>query len=103
MELTPAGQRLLQHARLVMRQVDYLKNEFTDYGGDGAGHIRIFANTTATTEFLPEILARFLSTRPGVTIDLQETPDARHRARRGRRVPRISALPPAPSSPPNCR
>ncbi|WP_420224693.1 LysR substrate-binding domain-containing protein [Pigmentiphaga litoralis] len=71
-ELTPAGQRLLQHARLVMRQVDYLKNEFTDYGGDGAGHIRIFANTTATTEFLPEILARFLSTRPGVTIDLQE-------------------------------
>lgn len=71
-ELTPAGTRLLQHARLVMRQVDHLKNDFTDYGGDSSGHIRIFANTTAVTEFLPEILARFLSTRPGVTIDLQE-------------------------------
>lgn len=71
-ELTPAGQRLLKHARLVMRQVDYLKSEFTSYGTDSAGHIRIFANTTAVTEFLPEILAGFLTKRPGVTIDLQE-------------------------------
>lgn len=71
-ELTPAGQRLLQHARLIMRQVDYLKSEFTEYGADSAGHIRIFANTTAVTEFLPEVLAGFLAQRPGVTVDLQE-------------------------------
>lgn len=71
-ELTPAGQRLLQHARLIMRQVDYLKSEFTEYGADAAGHIRIFANTTAVTEFLPEVLAGFLAARPGVTVDLQE-------------------------------
>ncbi|MBA1272685.1 LysR family transcriptional regulator [Stutzerimonas azotifigens] len=71
-ELTPAGHRLLQHARLILRQVDYLKSEFTDYGTDAAGHIRIFANTTAVTEFLPEILAGFLAARPGVSVDLQE-------------------------------
>ena len=71
-ELTPAGQRLLQHARLIMRQVDYLKSEFTEYGTDAAGHIRILANTTAVTEFLPEVLAGFLAERPGVTVDLQE-------------------------------
>ncbi|MGE8498645.1 MAG: LysR family transcriptional regulator [Pseudomonas sp.] len=71
-ELTPAGQRLLQHARLIMRQVDYLKSEFTEYGTDAAGHIRIFANTTAVTEFLPEVLAGFLAARPGVSVDLQE-------------------------------
>lgn len=71
-ELTPAGQRLLQHARLIMRQVDYLKSEFAAYGTDSAGHIRIFANTTAVTEFLPEKLAGFLAARPGVTVDLQE-------------------------------
>lgn len=35
-ELTPAGQRLLQHARLIMRQVEYLKSEFTEYGSDAA-------------------------------------------------------------------
>ncbi|MNN24862.1 HTH-type transcriptional regulator GltC [compost metagenome] len=55
-----------------MRQVEYLKSEFTEYASDAAGHIRIFANTTAVTEFLPEILAGFLAERPGVTIDLQE-------------------------------
>ncbi|MCQ4259003.1 LysR substrate-binding domain-containing protein [Stutzerimonas stutzeri] len=71
-ELTPAGCKLLQHARLIMRQVDYLKSEFTEYGTDAAGHIRIFANTTAVTEFLPEVLAGFLAQRPGVTVDLQE-------------------------------
>jgi DNA-binding transcriptional LysR family regulator len=71
-ELTPAGQQLLKHARLIMRQVDYLKSEFTHYGTDSAGHIRIFANTTAVTEFLPEVLAGFLAKRPGVTVDLQE-------------------------------
>ena len=71
-ELTPAGQKLLQHARQIMRQVDYLKSEFTEYGTDSAGHIRIFANTTAVTEFLPEVLAGFLAERPGVTVDLQE-------------------------------
>ncbi|WP_263139862.1 LysR substrate-binding domain-containing protein [Pseudomonas sp. RIT-PI-AD] len=71
-ELTDAGQRLLKHARLIMRQVGYLKTEFDDYGADASGHIRIFANTTAVTEFLPEILAGFLARSPGVTVDLQE-------------------------------
>ncbi|MFP3517045.1 LysR substrate-binding domain-containing protein [Pseudomonas sp. SIMBA_077] len=71
-ELTPAGQLFLQHARVIMRQVDYMKNEFTEYGAEASGHIRIFANTTAATEFLPEILAGFLAERPGVTVDLQE-------------------------------
>jgi DNA-binding transcriptional LysR family regulator len=71
-ELTPAGQRLLRHARLVMRQVDYLKSEFISSDADSVGHIRIFANTTAVTEFLPEVLAGFLAERPAVTIDLQE-------------------------------
>lgn len=71
-ELTPAGQIFLQHARVIMRQVDYMKSEFTEYGTEAAGHIRIFANTTAVTEFLPEILAGFLAERPGVTVDLHE-------------------------------
>lgn len=71
-ELTPSGQRLLQHARLILRQVERLKDDFGEQGGDQAGHIRIFANTTAVTEFMPDILARFLAGHPGVTVDLQE-------------------------------
>ena len=53
-ELTPAGKLFLHHARVIMRQVDYMKNEFTEYGAEASGHIKIFANTTAATEFLPE-------------------------------------------------
>ncbi|MDR3095570.1 MAG: LysR family transcriptional regulator [Paraburkholderia sp.] len=70
--LTPAGDKFLKHARVIMRQVDYVKSEFAEYGSGQFGHIRIFANTTAVTEHLPEILARFLVEHPAVTVDLQE-------------------------------
>ncbi|MNK81747.1 HTH-type transcriptional regulator GltC [compost metagenome] len=70
--LTPAGDRLLKHARLLMRQVDYVKSEFAEYGSGLVGHIRIFANTTAVTEFLPKVLAQFLGQHPAITVDLQE-------------------------------
>ncbi|MDP0995465.1 LysR substrate-binding domain-containing protein, partial [Klebsiella pneumoniae] len=51
---------------------EYLKSDFSDYSSSDSGHIRIFANTTAVTEFMPEVLAHFLSIRPGITIDLKE-------------------------------
>lgn len=70
--LTLAGEKLLRHARLILRQVDHLKSEFANMGEDASGHIRIYANTTAVTEFMPEVLAQFLADRPGVTVDLQE-------------------------------
>ncbi|CAG9274447.1 LysR substrate-binding domain-containing protein [Paraburkholderia unamae] len=70
--LTPAGEKLLTHARVILRQVDYVKSEFAEYGSGFFGHVRIFANTTAVTEHLPEVLAQFLATRPAVTVDLQE-------------------------------
>lgn len=71
-ELTPAGHDLLVHARAIMRQVDYIKDEFSQYAQGQSGHIRIFANTTAVSDFMPDVLARFLVSRPGVTVDLQE-------------------------------
>jgi len=71
-ELTPAGHRLLKHARAIMRQVEFVKADFSDYQDADSGHLRIFANTTAVTDFMPEILAEFMSSRPGITIDLQE-------------------------------
>ena len=70
--LTAAGETLLRHARLILRQVEHIKSEFGVYGTEATGHIRIFANTTAVTEFMPELLARFLAERAGVTVDLQE-------------------------------
>ncbi|KUJ86676.1 LysR family transcriptional regulator [Halomonas sp. Y3] len=71
-ELTPAGEKLLKHARTIMRQVEYVKSDFSSYSNSNVGHIKIFANTTAVTDFMPEVLARFLGERPAISIDLQE-------------------------------
>ena len=57
---------------MILRQVDHLKHDFQEQADGDAGHIRIFANTTAVTEFMPDLLARYLAGHPGVTVDLQE-------------------------------
>jgi DNA-binding transcriptional LysR family regulator len=74
--LTPPGEAFLHHARGVLRQVDQLRNDLQEYSGGLRGHVRVFANTTAVTDFLPEILPGFLSRNPRVNVDLQEKPNA---------------------------
>lgn len=71
-ELTAVGDTLLQHAQLILRQVSYMKNDLSQMQTGMTGHIRIFANTTAVTDFLPQVLGEYLATHPGITIDLQE-------------------------------
>lgn len=72
MQLTDDGLKLLTHARSILGQIQQVKNSFSKFRTDATGHVRIYANTTAVTDFLPEILADFLIQRPDVTIDLQE-------------------------------
>jgi len=74
--LTPPGEAFLHHARGVLRQVDQLRVDLQEYGGGLRGHVRVFANTTAVTDFLPEILPGFLAGNPRVNVDLQEKPNA---------------------------
>jgi len=74
--LTPPGEAFLHHARGVLRQVDQLCVDLQEYGGGLRGHVRVFANTTAVTDFLPEILPDFLAGNPRVNVDLQEKPNA---------------------------
>ncbi len=74
--LTPPGEAFLHHARGVLRQSEQLRTDLQEYGGGLRGHVRVFANTTAVTDFLPEILPGFLSANPKVNVDLQEKPNA---------------------------
>ncbi|MGE3346792.1 MAG: LysR substrate-binding domain-containing protein [Ramlibacter sp.] len=74
--LTPAGEAFLHHARGVLRQAEQLRVDLQDYSGGLRGHVRLFANTTAVTDFLPEILPAFLKANPKVNVDLQEKPNA---------------------------
>lgn len=72
--LTPAGQSLLRHARTILGEIEHMKSELQHYREDVQGSIRLFANTTAVTEFMPEVLATFLAAHPNVDVDLQERP-----------------------------
>ncbi len=74
--LTPAGEAFLHHARALLRQAEQLRADLQDYGGGLRGHVRVFANTTAVTDFLPEVLPAFLNANPRVNVELQEKPNA---------------------------
>lgn len=74
--LAPAGEAFLHHARALLRQTDKLQSELREYGGGLRGHVRVFANTTAVTDFLPDVLSAFLRAHPKVNVDLQEKPNA---------------------------
>lgn len=74
--LTPAGQSLLRHARTILNEIEHMKSDLQRYGEGVQGSIRVFANTTAVTEFMPEVLATFLAAHPKVDVDLQERPTA---------------------------
>ena len=74
--LTPAGDAFLHHARGLLHQTERLRAELQEYGGGLRGHLRMFANTTAVMDFLPELLPGFLAAHPRINIDLQEKPNA---------------------------
>lgn len=73
---TPAGLAFQHHAREMLIQCDQLHADLREYGAGLRGHLRIYANTTAVSDFLPEILPAFLAANPRVNIDLQERPNA---------------------------
>ena len=70
--LTPPGQVLLQHALEMQRQMEHLCSDLQEYAQGVKGHVRLFANTTAITEFLPAVLSRFLANHRHVNVELRE-------------------------------
>lgn len=73
-KLTPPGQAFAHHARLVLGQLEHLNNDLLEYVQGVKGHLRLYASTTAMTEFLPDVLRRYLAAYPDVNIDLKERP-----------------------------
>lgn len=71
-KVTGAGETLLAHARRVLRQLEQLSGDLQEYASGVKGHVRVFANTTAMSEYLPAVLRSYLVNHPDVTIDMQE-------------------------------
>ncbi len=74
--LTEAGEVLVRHARQILSQQEQLKAELGAYAKGVRGKIRLYANTSAMAEYLPSRLAKWLSERPDVTIELEERTSA---------------------------
>lgn len=71
-DLTPAGETFLHHARTVLFHIDRLQVDLDEYACGIKGHVRVHANISAIVQFLPEDLATFSQTHPQIKIDLQE-------------------------------
>lgn len=74
--LTVPGQAFVHHAKIVLAQLEHLRNDVQDYDRGIKGHLRFVASITAIAEYLPATLGRFLSSHPDVSIDLKERPSS---------------------------
>ena len=70
---TAAGTALLNHARLIMRNIAELEAEMGDFAGGLRGTIRVQANTTAMASYLPDDLKTFVARFPNVRIEIEES------------------------------
>lgn len=69
---TATGRILVDLSRRVLNDLDCLREVMRDYARGAAGQVRVFANISAITEFLPEALSTFMARYPKVYIHLQE-------------------------------
>lgn len=70
--LTLAGQALHRHAQRILADVDHLAADLSDHASGIVGVVRLVANTSAVTQFLPADLARFAAAHAGIRIEMEE-------------------------------
>jgi DNA-binding transcriptional LysR family regulator len=71
-ELTSAGESLLDHARIVMHNVDALRGDLASFASGARASVHLLANTSGLSEYLPKALAAFLAEHPRISIDVEE-------------------------------
>ena len=71
-ELTPAGNTLVAHAREMLAKVDEMRAEIADYSRGVKGLVRVYANASALAQYLPDDLATFAAKHPAIKVSLAE-------------------------------
>lgn len=71
-EPTAAGLALRDLARQTLHLLDDLPAQLRDFASGVRGQVRVFANISSITQFLPEDLASFAKAHPRVRIQLEE-------------------------------
>jgi len=71
-DLTPAGESLLHHARSVLFSLEKMQSELSEYADGVRGHVRVHASISAIIQFLPDDLGGFIRQHGEIKIDLEE-------------------------------
>ena len=71
-ELSPAGETLLIHAKAVLLQLNQMQADMEDHAAGRKGQLRILASTSAMTQFVPDDLARFSGANPEIRLVVEE-------------------------------
>ncbi|MFH0298935.1 LysR substrate-binding domain-containing protein [Bradyrhizobium sp. 31Argb] len=75
-ELTAAGESLLDHARIVIHNVEALRGDLAAYASGVRASVLLLANTSGLSEHLPRALAAFLREHPDINVDVEERESA---------------------------
>jgi DNA-binding transcriptional LysR family regulator len=75
-ELTAAGESLLDHARIVLHNVDALRGDLASFASGARASVHLLANTSGISEYLPKALADFLADHPRLSVDIEERESA---------------------------
>jgi len=70
--LTPAGHVAMQHAMRLSLGFELFGGELAEYAQGFRGHVRLWANMSALTVFLPDVLARFMVQHPEIKVEVEE-------------------------------
>jgi len=70
--LTQAGHAVMQHALRLFQGFEQFSNELSEYAKGIKGHVRLWANMSSLTEFLPSALASFLKRHPEIQVEVEE-------------------------------
>jgi DNA-binding transcriptional LysR family regulator len=71
-ELTAAGETLLDHARIVIHNVDTMRGDLAGFASGMRASVQLLANTSGLSEHLPKALAAFLREYPDINVDVEE-------------------------------
>ncbi|MEH3038272.1 MAG: LysR substrate-binding domain-containing protein [Sphingomonas adhaesiva] len=71
-EVTPAGQAMLLHARGILRAIDRMSGDLSFYADGVRGTVRLLVNKSAIVQFLPEDLSSFVDRYPEIRVEVRE-------------------------------
>jgi DNA-binding transcriptional LysR family regulator len=69
---TAAGEALARHAKTLLRDVELMQSDLSDYARGSLGQVRLHANTSAMSQDLPERIARWSTLNPAIKLVVQE-------------------------------